>query len=132
MLTAFFIVIWRLPEGVGMLDATRVAGVLGRINTIDLSFDPTNKYNIWSGVIGGFFLQLSYFGTDQSQVQRYLTGSSVRESRMGLLFNGLAKVPMQFFILFLGVMVFAFYQFERPPVFFNPVELEQVRSGEGG
>jgi Na+/proline symporter len=118
-----------MPEGVGVLDATRVAGTLGRLNAIDFSFDLTNRYNFWSGLIGGLFLALSYFGTDQSQVQRYLTGSSVTQSRLGLLFNGLVKVPMQFFILFLGAMVFAFYQFAAPPIFFNPEEISQVRQG---
>lgn len=129
MVAAFVVVLARLPEGVGLVDATRVAGALGRLNAIDLSFDPTNRYNIWSGVIGGFFLAMSYFGTDQSQVQRYLTGRSVTQSRLGLLFNGLAKVPMQFSILFLGAMVFVFYQFVQPPVFFNPVAVERVQQG---
>ncbi len=127
MFTAFGTAIYLMPEGVGVLDATRVAGTLGRLNAIDFSFDLTNRYNFWSGLIGGLFLALSYFGTDQSQVQRYLTGSSVAQSRLGLLFNGLVKVPMQFFILFLGAMVFAFYQFAAPPIFFNPKEISQVK-----
>jgi SSS family transporter len=129
MFTAFGTAIYLMPEGVGLLDATRVAGTLGRLNAIDFSFDLTNRYNFWSGLIGGLFLALSYFGTDQSQVQRYLTGSSVTQSRLGLLFNGLIKVPMQFFILFLGAMVFAFYQFAAPPIFFNPEEVSQVKQG---
>jgi SSS family transporter len=128
MFIAFGMAIFLLPEGVGLLDATRVAGTLGRLNAIDYTFDLSNRYNFWSGILGGCFLALSYFGTDQSQVQRYLTGSSVGQSRMGLLFNGLVKVPMQFFILFLGAMVFAFYQFVAPPVFFNPEEVEKIRS----
>jgi Na+/proline symporter len=127
MFTAFGTAIYLMPEGVGVLDATRLAGTLGRLNAIDFSFDLTNRYNFWSGLIGGLFLALSYFGTDQSQVQRYLTGSSVTQSRLGLLFNGLIKVPMQFFILFLGAMVFAFYQFAAPPIFFNPEEISQVK-----
>ena len=127
MLLAVLVALYRLPEGVGLVEATGVAGTLGRMNAIDLSFDLKNKYNIWSGIIGGCFLQLSYFGTDQSQVQRYLTGKSLTHSRMGLLVNGLVKVPMQFFILFVGAMVFVFYQFQAPPVFFNPVEVDAVR-----
>lgn len=127
MFVAFGTAIYLLPEGVGLLDATRVAGTLGRLNAIDFSFDLANRYNFWSGILGGCFLALAYFGTDQSQVQRYLTGSSVAQSRQGLLFNGLVKVPMQFFILFLGAMVFAFYQFVSPPIFFNPEEVDNVR-----
>lgn len=127
MFLAFLVILYRLPEGVGFADATRVAGTLGRLNAIDFRFDLDNRYNIWSGIIAGCFLQLSYFGTDQSQVQRYLTGRSITQSRMGLLFNGLVKVPMQFFILFVGAMVFVFYQFVAPPVFFNPVEVASVR-----
>jgi Na+/proline symporter len=126
MAAAFATAVWLLPEGVGFADATRLAGEMGRLNAIDLSFDPTNRYNIWSGLLGGLFLMLSYFGTDQSQVQRYLTGSSVAQSRIALLVNGLVKVPMQVLILFLGVMVFAFYQFVQPPLFFNPEEVRKV------
>ncbi|MEW6337351.1 MAG: sodium:solute symporter [Acidobacteriota bacterium] len=121
-----------LPDGVSLLDATRVAGAAGRLNAIDASFDPDDRYTLWSGLLGGTFLMLSYFGTDQSQVQRYLTGRSVAESRAGLLVNGLAKVPMQFAILFLGAMVFAFYQFSAPPVFFNPVEAGKARASAVG
>lgn len=102
---------------------------MGKLNVIDFSFDLTNRYNFWSGIIGGAFVAMAYFGTDQSQVQRYLTGQSETQSRLGLLFNGIAKVPMQFFILLLGVMVFVFYQFVTPPLFFNPVETEKIRSG---
>ncbi len=96
-----------------------VAGLLDKMEVIDWEFDPSSKYNIWSGLLGGLFLQLSYFGTDQSQVQRYLGGKSIRESRLGLMFNGLLKIPMQFFILFVGVLVFLFYQFVMPPLHFN-------------
>jgi len=131
MMAAFFMVLHLLPDGVGLVDATRVAGTLGRLNAIDFTFDLNNRYNFWSGILGGLFLSLSYFGTDQSQVQRYLTGRSVGQSRLGLLFNGLIKVPMQFFILFLGAMVFVFYQFTAPPIFFNPVAVEEVRTTEG-
>ncbi len=129
MLVAGVMVIRQLPPNVSFGDALHVAGGLGRLNTIDLKFDITNRYNIWSGLIGGFFLSLSYFGTDQSQVQRYLTGSSVAQSRMGLLANGLFKVPMQFLILLLGAMVFVFYQFVTPPVFFNPAAVKSAQAG---
>jgi Na+/proline symporter len=132
MFVAFFTVVRLLPPDVSLLEATHVAGKLGRLNAVDFSFDVRNQYNFWSGLLGGCFLALAYFGTDQSQVQRYLTGGSVAQSRLGLLFNGLVKVPMQFFILFLGAMVFAFYQFTQPPVFFNPVQLERARAGAQG
>lgn len=129
MLAAVAALLYQLPEGVSLSSAGHLAGTLGRLNAVDLTFDPRNRYNLWSGLIGGLFLQLAYFGTDQSQVQRYLTGRSVRESRLGLLMNGLLKVPMQFGILLLGVLVFVFYQFTPPPVFFNPLALRQARSG---
>ncbi|MCC6132282.1 MAG: sodium:solute symporter [Acidobacteria bacterium] len=129
MFLAFVVILRLLPKNVSFVESVAVAGALGRLNAIDLSFDWTNRYNIWSGLIGGFFLALSYFGTDQSQVGRYLTGRSVAQSRLGLLFNGIAKVPMQFLILFVGAMVFAFYQFVMPPLFFNPVEVNKVKSG---
>ncbi len=99
---------------------------MGRANAIDLKFDWNNQYTVWSGLIGGFFLQLSYFGTDQSQVGRYLTGSSVSQSRLGLLMNGLVKIPMQFLILLIGVLVFTFYQYTKPPIFFNSYELNKL------
>jgi len=128
MTAAFVVLVLSLPDGVGLGGALRVAGAAGKLEALDLSLDLDDRYTLWSGLIGGFFLQLSYFGTDQSQVQRYLTGSSVAQSRLGLLFNGLAKVPMQFAILLLGAAVFAFYQFFAPPVFFNPAALERARS----
>jgi SSS family transporter len=127
MTTAFVMAIVLLPKGIGFVDALHVAGGMGKLNVIDFSFDLENRYNFWSGLIGGMFVALAYFGTDQSQVQRYLTSASVTQSRLGLLFNGLAKVPMQFFILLLGAMVFVFFQFERPPLFFNPVEVDKIR-----
>lgn len=117
-----------LPEGTGLSDALHIAGKMGKTTAIDTQFDLNNRYNIWSGIIGGFFLQLSYFGTDQSQVGRYLTGSSIRESRLGLLMNGLVKIPMQFLILLTGTLVFVFYQYHTPPIFFNTVEAEQVKT----
>src|SRR3954464_11674168 len=127
MFAAGAMVVFMLPQNVGFTHALKLAGKLGRMNVIDWKFDPNNRYNIWSGIIGGFFLQLSYFGTDQSQVGRYLTGSSIGQSRLGLIMNGLLKVPMQFMILLVGVLVFSFYQFNRPPVFFNNYEVEQVK-----
>src|SRR5471030_1723875 len=127
MFFAAVLVVHLLPGGVGFTHAVKLAGKLGKMNVIDWKFNPKNQYNIWSGVIGGFFLQLSYFGTDQSQVGRYLTGSSVGQSRLGLIMNGLIKIPMQFLILLIGVLVFAFYQFNRPPMFFNQYEVEQVK-----
>jgi SSS family transporter len=130
MFVAGVFVVMLLPQNVGFGKAVKLAGNLGRMNVIDWKFDPNNRYNIWSGIIGGFFLQLSYFGTDQSQVGRYLTGSTVGQSRLGLIMNGLIKVPMQFLILLLGVLVFSFYQFNRPPVFFNNYEVEQVKKSQ--
>lgn len=118
-----------LPQGTGFVRTLKLAGKMGRMNVIDWKFDMNNRYNIWSGIIGGFFLQLSYFGTDQSQVGRYLTGSSIGQSRLGLIMNGLVKIPMQFLILLIGVLVFAFYQFNQPPVFFNNYQVEQIKQG---
>ncbi|MCI0706518.1 MAG: sodium:solute symporter [Ignavibacteriae bacterium] len=130
MLIAFIIAVSLLPEDVSFFDALRVAGASGKLNAVDFTFDLDNRYNFWSGLIGGMFVALAYFGTDQSQVQRYLTGQSVTESRMGLLLNGMLKVPMQFFILLLGVLVFVFYQFEKPPLVFNPVETQAIAASE--
>jgi len=127
MAVALIVAMRSLPENVGFIDAVRVAGRMGRINVIDFNFDVTTPYNFWSGLFGGLMVALAYFGTDQSQVQRYLTGETIAQSRLGLLFNGLVKVPMQFFILFVGAMVFVFYQFVAPPLFFNPVQRESVR-----
>jgi Na+/proline symporter len=124
MATAFVVILASLPVSVG--DALCVAGVAGKLNTLDFSFDLNNRYTVWSGLIGGLFLQLSYFGTDQSQVQRYLTGQSLTQSRLGLIFNGLMKIPMQFAILLLGTMVFVFYQFTPPPLFFNTAEVRTI------
>lgn len=123
---AAFMVVHLLPEHVSFNDALHIAGKMNKLNAIDTHFDLNNRYNIWSGIIGGFFLQLSYFGTDQSQVGRYLTGSSVTQSRLGLVMNGLVKIPMQFFILLIGTLVFTFYQFHEAPVFFNKVEVERI------
>jgi Na+/proline symporter len=130
MAVALIIAIHSLPHDVTLVEAFRVAGRMGRLNAIDFKFDLKTPYNFWSGLIGGAFLALSYFGTDQSQVQRYLTGASVTESRLGLLINGMVKVPMQFFILFVGAMVFVFYQFIAPPLFFNTVQRAKVATSK--
>jgi SSS family solute:Na+ symporter len=126
---AAFMIIYLLPENVGFSDALHIAGKMDRLKAVDTEFDLNNKYNIWSGIIGGFFLHLSYFGTDQSQVGRYLTGKSIAQSRLGLIMNGLLKVPMQFLILLIGVLVFTFYQFHTPPVFFNTTEIGYLKDG---
>jgi solute:Na+ symporter, SSS family len=134
MFLAAYMVVHMLPEGVGFTDALQVSGKLGRLNVITTGFEKGNgfdwsdKYNIWSGIIGGFFLALSYFGTDQSQVGRYLTAKSLTESRMGLLMNGVVKVPMQFAILLIGALVFTFYQFNSAPIFFNQAQLKRLEN----
>ena len=120
MLIAFYLIIQYLPDGITFSKALDIAGASGKMKVLDFSFDLNNRYTVWTGFLGGTFLMLSYFGTDQSQVQRYLSGKSLRESQLGLLFNGLLKVPMQFFILMVGVMVFVFYQFNNAPLNFNP------------
>ncbi len=130
MLFAGVMVILLLPDNVSLGNAVDIAGKLGKMNMVNLEFDITDRYNIWTGLIGGLFLSLSYFGTDQSQVSRYLSGKSVTESRMGLMFNAMLKIPMQFIILFIGVMVFVFYIFVLPPVYFNKSETDQVRASE--
>tara|TARA_R110002049_G_scaffold175107_1_gene342417 strand:- start:9381 stop:11090 length:1710 start_codon:yes stop_codon:yes gene_type:complete len=126
MLVAFFIIVSKLPPDISFGNALDIAGASGKMEVLDFSFDLNNRYTFWSGIIGGTFLMLSYFGTDQSQVQRYLSGKSVKEMQLGLMFNGLLKVPMQFFILFIGVMVFVFYQFNEAPLNFNTVATEVV------
>src|SRR5690606_3448600 len=130
LFAAGVLVVHMLPQDIGLVKARHIAGTARQANAIDLSFDWNNQYTLWSGLIGGFFLQLSYFGTDQSQVGRYLTGSSIRESRIGLLMNGLLKVPMQFAILLIGILVFAFYQYNSPPIFFNKYELNKIEQSE--
>ena len=128
MFAAFFIIISYLPEDISFSKAIQIAGASGKMEVLDFSFDLNNRYTIWTGFLGGTFLMLSYFGTDQSQVQRYLSGKSIRESQLGLLFNGFLKVPMQFFILLVGVMVFVFYQFNASPLNFNPAATDAVKS----
>ena len=127
MATAFILLLLRLPNG-----ALDVAGAMGRLEAVDFSLDPDRRYTFWSGLLGGLFLSLSYFGTDQSQVQRYIGGGGLREGRLGLVFNALLKIPMQFMILLLGALVFVFYTFERAPVFFNQAEWRQRVAGPDG
>lgn len=128
MFIAFGFIINRFPEGIDFSKALTIAGKAGKLDVIDFSIDLNNRYTFWSGLTGGLFLALSYFGTDQSQVQRYLSGKSVKESQMGLIMNGILKVPMQFFILLVGVMVFVFYQFEPAPLHFNPKAVATVKN----
>ncbi|WP_370476529.1 sodium:solute symporter [Tamlana flava] len=130
MLVAFFIIVNKLPQDISFTKALEIAGASGKMEVLDFSFNLNNRYTVWSGIIGGTFLMLSYFGTDQSQVQRYLSGKSVKEMQLGLIFNGLLKVPMQFFILLVGVMVFVFYQFNESPVNFNPTATQMVLNSE--
>ncbi len=120
MVIAFVIILNSLPENINFNNALKLAGIGGKMEIVDFSFDIEKKYTFWSGITGGFFLALSYFGTDQSQVQRYLSGKSVKESQLGLMFNAILKIPMQFFILLTGVMVFVFFQFNDTPINFNP------------
>ena len=127
---AFFIILNKLPEGTSFTDSLALAGANGKMQVLDFSFDLNDRYTFWTGIIGGSFLALSYFGTDQSQVQRYLTGESIAQSRYGLLFNGFFKVPMQFFILLVGIMVFVFYQYNSSPIFFNAQVDQQMITSE--
>lgn len=132
MVIAGLMVISMLPKEIEFVDALHVAGKMGKLNVVNFDFELNDRYNFWSGITASLFLFMSYFGTDQSQVQRYLTGKSLTESRLGLMMNGLLKIPMQFVILFIGVMVFVFYQFNQPPVFFNSVQKNQVEQSELG
>ncbi|MEZ4980092.1 MAG: sodium:solute symporter [Saprospiraceae bacterium] len=130
MVIAAVIIVFKLPSDVSFSDAVGVAGKMGKLNVVDFTFDLSNRYTFWSGILGGVFLFLSYFGTDQSQVQRYLSGKSLSESRLGLLFNGLIKVPMQFLVLFVGILVFVFFQFVKPPLHFDTANVDQVSQSE--
>lgn len=130
MFATFFIILSYLPESLDFSNAMHIAGANEKLNILDFSFDADKRYTIWSGIAGGFFLALSYFGTDQSQVQRYLSGRSIKESQMGLIMNGLLKVPMQFFILLIGVMVFVFFQFHSAPLHFNPNNTKIVENSK--
>lgn len=133
MFLSAYLVVRMLPENVGFFDALHVSGRLGKLNVITSGFTKdgfnwSDQYNLWSGIIGGFFLALSYFGTDQSQVGRYLTAKSITQSRIGLLMNGLVKVPMQFLILLIGALVFTFYQFNKAPIFFNQSQITRIEN----
>ncbi len=128
LVVAFFMIVHMLPRDVSFTDAVYLAGATGKLNAVDLKFDLNNRYNLWSGLIGGCFLALSYFGCDQSQVQRYLTGKSIAQSKLSLLFTAMAKIPMQFGILFVGAMVFVFFLFERPPLLFQSVAMHELES----
>ncbi|MCL6544258.1 MAG: sodium:solute symporter [Bryobacteraceae bacterium] len=128
LVAALIAAVMLLPDHVSFLDAVTLAGAAGKLNAVTLRADWNDRYNLWSGLIGGMFLALAYFGTDQSQVQRYLTGKSIAQSRISLLFNGVAKVPMQFFILFIGAMVFVFYLFNQPPILFEQTELRRIQA----
>jgi len=130
MFIAFFFILGYLPEDIGFSKALKIAGASEKLNILDFSFDTKSRYTFWSGITGGLFLALAYFGTDQSQVQRYLSGKSVRESQLGLIFNGIFKIPMQFFILLVGVMVFVFYQYNASPLNFNPSATQGVLNSE--
>ncbi|MBL8692804.1 MAG: sodium:solute symporter [Planctomycetes bacterium] len=132
MAVAFLATVALLPDGVGVGDAALVAGAAGRMRAVTFDLDLKDRYNLWSGLLGGGFVALAYFGTDQSQVQRYLAGASIRESRLGLIFNGVMKIPMQVGILFLGTMVFAAHHFVLPPLYHNPVEAQLASQGPRG
>lgn len=128
MFITFFVILSYLPEDLTFSNALHIAGANGKMEILDFSYNPETRYTFWSGITGGFFLMLSYFGTDQSQVGRYLSGKSVKESQMGLIMNGILKVPMQFFILLTGVMVFVFFQFNDTPLHFNPSNVKKVKA----
>lgn len=130
MFMAFFFILGYLPADITFGKALKVAGASEKLNILNFDFDTDSRYTFWSGITGGMFLMLAYFGTDQSQVQRYLSGKSVRESQLGLIFNGLLKIPMQFFILLVGVMVFVFYQYNASPLNFNPAATRAVQQSE--
>ncbi|MBZ9778215.1 sodium:solute symporter [Psychroflexus sp. CAK8W] len=130
LITAFVLIFSYLPDEITFNKAMKIAGANNKLDVLDFSFNFDNRYTFWSGIIGGSFLALSYFGTDQSQVQRYLSGKSLRESQMGLIFNAILKVPLQFFILLIGVMVFVFYQFNYSPINFNPAAKDAVTASE--
>jgi SSS family transporter len=132
MFIAFFIILNNLPEGVGFANALSISGSMGKLDAINFSFDLKERYTFWSGITGGFFLALSYFGTDQSQVQRYLTGKNIKESRMGLMFNAVVKIPMQYFILLTGIMVFVFYQFQEHDLLFDQTTRNNIQQSENG
>lgn len=130
MFISAIIIVFKMPADVSFKDTLALAGKMEKLKVVDFTFDLEKRYTFWSGMLGGVFLFLSYFGTDQSQVQRYLSGKSLTESRMGLLFNGMIKVPMQFLVLFVGILVFMFFQFQRPPIHFNDANIKKVQNSE--
>lgn len=130
MVITFVIILNQLPEQLDFFNTLKIAGANGKMDILDFSYNPETRYTFWSGITGGFFLMLSYFGTDQSQVGRYLSGKSVKESQMGLIMNGILKVPMQFFILLTGVLVFVFYQFNSAPLHFNPTNVTNIENSK--
>lgn len=130
MFIAFFTILNKLPEGVGFVNALQISGSMGKLDALNFSFDLKERYTFWSGITGGFFLSLSYFGTDQSQVQRYLTGKNIKESRLGLMFNAIVKIPMQYFILLTGVMVFVFYQFQEHTLLFDQTTRNEMQHSQ--
>jgi SSS family solute:Na+ symporter len=130
MVITFVIILNQLPEQLDFFNTLKIAGANGKMDILDFSYNPETRYTFWSGITGGFFLMLSYFGTDQSQVGRYLSGKSIKESQMGLIMNGILKVPMQFFILLTGVLVFVFYQFNSAPLHFNPTNVTNIENSK--
>ncbi|MBM1106859.1 sodium:solute symporter [Aurantibacter crassamenti] len=130
MFVTFFFILGSLPADINLSKALKIAGASDKLNILDFSFNTESRYTFWSGITGGLFLALAYFGTDQSQVQRYLSGKSIRESQLGLVFNGMLKIPMQFFILLVGVMVFVFYQYNPAPLNFNPAATQAVMNSD--
>ena len=130
MVITFVIILNQLPQHMSFYNVLKIAGANGKMDILDFSYNPETRYTFWSGITGGFFLMLSYFGTDQSQVGRYLSGKSIKESQMGLIMNGILKVPMQFFILLTGVLVFVFYQFNPPPLHFNPTNVKNIENSK--
>jgi Na+/proline symporter len=130
MVITFVIILYQLPEQLDFGNVLKIAGANGKMDILDFSYNPETRYTFWSGITGGFFLMLSYFGTDQSQVGRYLSGKSIKESQMGLIMNGILKVPMQFFILLTGVLVFVFFQFNSAPLHFNPTNVSNIENSK--
>ena len=128
MITALIVILNYLSPYLDLKEAVIIAGKMQKMEIVDTTFNPESKYNLWSGLLGGFFLAMSYFATDQSQVQRYISGRDIKEMRFGLIFNAIFKIPMQFLILFIGVMTFMFFQFYEPPVFFNKAELDKIEN----
>ena len=130
LISAFIVALFKMPESINFSEVLKLASYNEKLNILNFDIDIKSRYTFWSGITGGFFLALSYFGTDQSQVQRYLSGKSLKESQIGLIMNGFLKVPFQFFILLLGVMVFIFYQYETPPIHFNPKNINEIKNSK--